>query len=257
VLEAEGVTIALGKAVSVSPGAGGAGHALAVSNGKTVEGDTLLLAVGRRPVTANLDLKRIGVELGPTGGIKVDAQLRTGAKGVCAAGDCTGDQQFTHYAGFQGGIAARNLLLPLTSDGTSSRVPGCTFTSPEVAHIGMTKKAAVAKLGGENVRVVTRQLKNVDRAICAGTGGPGFYQIVTKAGSGEILGATIMAPPAGELIGEIALAMHTKLKLPDLTLVMHAYPTYSMPLQVMASELYYEKLKKSAPLLALLKRIGL
>lgn len=232
----------------------------------------------------------------------MDAQLRTGVKGVCAAGDCTGDQQFTHYAGFQGSIAARNLLLPLTSVGTSLSVPGCTFTSPEVAHIGMTRAAAVEAFGQDKVLVVTRELKVVDRAKCAGQDGPGFIQVVTKAASGEILGATIMAPPAGEshpralhrrvvhlntssyrlaalrtvielpatspspcprapatgeLISEIAVAMHTKLKLPDLALVMHAYPTYSLPLQVMAASLYYKRLKKSAPLLAVLKKLGL
>lgn len=130
--------------------------------------------------------------------MQVDAQLRTGVKGVCAAGDCTGDQQFTHYAGFQGSIAARNLLLPLTSVGTSTSVPACTFTRPEVAHIGMTRAAAVEAYGEDKVRVVTRQLKVVDRAKCAGEDGPGFIQIVTKASSGHILGATIMAPPAGE-----------------------------------------------------------
>mmetsp|Transcript_8125 Transcript_8125/g.25386 ORF Transcript_8125/g.25386 Transcript_8125/m.25386 type:complete len:205 (+) Transcript_8125:1021-1635(+) len=204
-----------------------------------------------------MDLDKIGVELSANGGIQVDAQLRTTVKGVCAAGDCTGDQQFTHYAGFQGSIAARNLLLPLTSVGTSMRVPACTFTSPEVAHIGMTRAAAVKTLGEDKVRVVTKQLKEVDRAICAGEDGPGFIQIVTKAANGEILGATIMAPPAGEMISEIAVAMHTKLKLPDLALVMHGYPTYSLPLQVMAAGVYYDKLKKSAPLYGFLKKLGL
>ena len=254
VLEHEGVTVVSSRAESVRKTSE---ITVTCVDGTVVKGDTLLVATGRRPVTEGMDLDKINVRLDDSGGILVDDRLLTTCKGVYAAGDCTGDQQFTHYAGFQGGIAARNALLPLSSGGVISDVPGCTFTSPEVAHIGMTKRAAIDKFGNDGVRVMMKELATMDRAICSGTNDFGFIQIVTKHSNGEILGCTIIAPPAGEMMGEISVAMAAKMKLPDMTMVMHAYPTYSMPFQFLGASLYYEKLKKNKKLYDFLKRIGL
>jgi len=178
---------------------------------------------------------------------------------VYAAGDCTGDQQFTHYAGFQGAIAARNILLPLSDPGVKTgEVPGCTFTSPEVAHVGMKEAEAKAALGDGAVRTVVRNLKDMDRAICDGTDAAGgLVKIIFKAGDGAILGATIVAPVAGELISEIAVAMAGGVKMPEMASVMHSYPSYSLSIQTLAAGVYYEKLKGNAKLYNVLKKLGL
>ena len=111
------------------------------------------------------------------------------------------------------GAAAANALLPIVLKGVETRVPGCTFTSPEVAHIGLTAAAAVAEFGEGKVRVERVSLSDVDRAVCEGVEAHDFMQIVAKK-NGDLLGATFVSPTAGELICEISLAMSAKMKLP-------------------------------------------
>ena len=225
-----------------------------------VDGDTLLVAVGRAPVVSGMGLEALGVELSAaTGGIVVDGKLRTAVKGVYAAGDCTGGEQFTHYAGFQGAIAARNILLPLSDPGVlPSGVPGCVFTSPEIARVGLTEaQARAAAKKPADVAVAFRRMGKVDRAIAMGEAELGFIKIVYKKGDGTILGATVMGPSAGELASELSVAMAGKVKLPALASIMHAYPTISIALQQMAAEVYYDQLEASMPLYNLLSKVGL
>ncbi len=162
----------------------------------------------------------------------------------------------THYAGFQGAIAARNILLPFADPGVLEHVPSTTFTSPEVASIGMSEAQATALYGKDQIVISFQDLKQVDRAICDGTTA-GFLKIIHRSKNNQILGATIMAPTAGELIGEIAVAMTAKLPFDQLTTIMHPYPTYGLSLQLLASQTYYKKLMKSLPLLNALTQIGL
>ena len=124
----------------------------------------------------------------------MDTKLRTSVKGLYAAGDCTGDQQFTHYAGFQGAIAARNILLPLSDPGiVGDQVPAVVFTSPEVARVGHTDAAArAADASGKGVAVAFRRMGKVDRAITMGQNEFGFLKIIYKPQNGIILGATVM-----------------------------------------------------------------
>ena len=191
------------------------------------------------------------------GGIVVDAKLRTSLKGLYAAGDCTGDQQYTHYAGFQGAIAARNILLPLSDPGVvKDRVPGCVFTAPEIAQIGLTE-AQARETGGGDVAVAFRKMDKVDRALTMGAAEHGFIKLVYRAKDGTLLGATVMGPSAGELISEIGVAMAGGVKLPALASIMHAYPTVSIALQQMAAEVYYNKLEASMPLYNVLSKLGL
>lgn len=223
---------------------------------ETVEGDILLVAVGRAPNVSNMGLESVGVSIDQNGkGIIVDEKLRTSVKNIYAAGDCTGVRQFTHYAGYQGAIAARNILLPLTDPGLYKNVPACTFTEPEVSSVGLTESEAMEEYPGK-VSVRNIPITNVDRAECSSES-DGFIKVVYKSNNYEILGATIVSTSAGELISEIAVAMKTKLKFDQLATVMHAYPTYSFALQVVAAELYYEKLAKSKGLLNILKKVGL
>lgn len=232
---------------------------LTLESGRRVVGNHILIATGRKPNTDSMGLEEIGVAIcGKTGGISVNDNLQTSIKSIYAAGDCTGDRQFTHYAGFQGAIAARNILLPLKDSGKrSDSVPAATFTDPEVASVGLTEDEAKLQHGEEDVSVAFRRLSEVDRAICEDADMHGFIKIMYQRKTKQILGATIMAPSAGELISEIAVARDSNLAFDKLSTVMHAYPSYSIALQQMAAEVYYDKLKKSKTLYDILKKVGL
>lgn len=169
-----------------------------------------------------------------------------------------GELQFcsTHYAGYQGAVAARNILLPLSDPGLYTNIPATTFTEPEAASVGLTEEQAIEQYSAEKVSTRTVPISSVDRAECASES-DGFIKIVYKTKNYEILGATIVSTAAGEMISEIAVAMKTNLKLDQLATVMHAYPTYSFALQALAAEVYYEKLGKSKGLLNVLKKLGL
>ena len=162
----------------------------------------------------------------------------------------------THYAGFQGAIAARNILLPLTDPGTLDEIPACTFTSPEIASIGKTEAETKLEFGGGAVAVASMRLDRVDRAICDGET-KGIIKVIYHKRNGKILGATVMSPSAGEMISEIAVAMKAKMKFQDLAKVIHPYPSYSIALQLLAAQVYYEGIKKSKGLYDFLKWLGL
>jgi len=212
VFQREGVKRAKGRAVEAAA-RGKGGHAVTVqlASGETevVSGDALLVAVGREAVVEGLGLDVAGVACTDGGdkGIKVDANLQTSNKRVYAAGDCVGGPQFTHVAGFQGAIAARNLLLPLSDRGVlSAAPPACTFTSPEVASVGFTKAASEGGAGGGarrrgplgrlfgrgneegEVATIERKLARVDRAICDLDDPEGLIKIFYRPKDGTILG---------------------------------------------------------------------
>ena len=242
-LVSEGVIRVKGKVESAAK-EGATGHVLSVSGGQKVSGETLLMAVGREPVVNTLGLETIGVAIDEkTGGIKVDGKLRTNVKGVYAVGDCTGDKQFTHYAGFQGAYAGANALFGALFTGVlGAEVPACTFTSPEVARVGLTEAQAIAEYGAAKVGVQTRKLTASDRARCDGDDEYGFIKIVFKQGSSAILGATICSAAAGEMIAEIGLAMKNKVKLTAIGTTLHAYPSRSWDVNLAAADVYYASL---------------
>lgn len=197
-------------------------------------GEMLLMAVGRRPNVAGLNLEQAGVNYSPQG-IPVDDKLRTNIKHIYAVGDCVGDnQQFTHLAAWQGFQATRNALLPGNSQGFSQIVPRTTFTDPEVAHVGLTEAQARARYG-DAVRVVLREMNRIDRAVCENDR-DGFIKVIHHK-DGRLLGATIVAGRAGEAITEFALALHHGLKLADLAAAIHVYPTYSAGAQQLAAQI--------------------
>jgi pyruvate/2-oxoglutarate dehydrogenase complex dihydrolipoamide dehydrogenase (E3) component len=182
---AEGVTVVKGRASSVRA-EGGTSHALtALVDGVAVDvlGDALVVAVGRSPNVRGFGLETLGVKLDEaSGGIAVDEKLRTSVRGVYAVGDCTGDQQFTHYAGFQGAYAAINAFLhlgPLSFTGVlGAEVPATTFTSPEVGRVGLTEAEAARVHGADKVASRLVRLSHTDRAICDGTDEHGFLKLV-------------------------------------------------------------------------------
>ena len=182
------------------------------------------MATGRLPNVAGLDLELAGVAYSPEG-IEVDRKLRTSRAHIYAAGDVTGGYQFTHYAGWQAAMAVRNAFLPGSSNGISDQVPWTTFTDPEVAHVGFGERDARDRFG-DQVRIFHWDLERIDRARTDGASN-GFIKLVHKK-DGTLLGATIVAPHAGEMLHEWVLALQRGIKVGDLSHAIHVYPTYSM-----------------------------
>ena len=201
-------------------------------------GDLLLVASGRKPNVDGLDLEKAGVEYTQKG-IKVDDELRTTAKHIYAAGDVLGGYQFSHYAGWQAFQAVRNAMLPGSNSGLTDLVPWVTFTDPEVAHVGFSEQKARSDFGDE-LKIRRWTLSKVDRAVCENDRN-GFIKVIAKA-DGSVLGATIVAERAGETITEMVIAMKHKLKVMDIAGTIHAYPTYSTGVQLLATEMAVEKL---------------
>lgn len=254
VFQEEGIRLVKDRLQSVSPSDTEGSHSAKTKGGQQVEGDLLLVSIGRTPNTKGMGLEDLGIGL--DGGIQVNDKLETACPGLYAAGDCTGEKQFTHYAGYQGAIAARNILLPLSDPGVLSDVPASTFTSPEIASLGMTETQARNELGDAVVAVSKMNLDEVDRALCEGHR-HGILKVVYHKRSGKILGATIMAPAAGELISELAVVKSAGMSFDALAKVIHPYPSYAMALQLMAAEVYYEKTTKMLWLYNFLKWLGL
>ncbi len=211
------------------------------AGGEEVHGDMLLIAAGRRPNLAGLGLEKAGVQFSENG-IPVDDQLRTNVQNIYAAGDVLGGHQFTHFAGWQAFQAVRNAMLPGHSSGFTDVVPWVTFTDPEVAHVGLTEVQARAKFG--EVRVCQWEMQHADRAICENDEA-GFLKIVARE-DGRLLGATIVAARAGEAITEFVLALKHDWKVSDLASAIHAYPTYSTPVQQLASAMTIDTLVSGA-----------
>jgi pyruvate/2-oxoglutarate dehydrogenase complex dihydrolipoamide dehydrogenase (E3) component len=201
-------------------------------------GDTLLVATGRRPSVDSLDLEVAGVAYSHAG-IGVDDNLRTSQEHIYAAGDCTGSYQFTHYAGWQAAMAVRNALLPGASKGVAEQVPWTTFTDPEVAHVGLTEEQAGERFG-DDVLTCWWAMDEVDRARAEGDT-QGFVKLVLRQNR-TLLGATIVAERAGEMIQEWIVAMDRGLKVGELSNTMHVYPTYSMANMQAAVDVRMEQL---------------
>jgi len=223
----EGVEVVLRAPVEQIEKTGG-GIALTAA-GARIEGDALLVAVGRRPRLDGLNLEQAGVTFTEEG-ISVDSMLRTSNPRIYAAGDAAGSLQFTHYAGWQGYVAARNALFPGTMRGKREGVPWVVFTDPEVGQVGLTEDEARHR--GWRIEVLRLPLERVDRAQTTGEL-DGFIKLVIRHDT--LVGATVVAPVAGEVINELALAIQSKATLGQLSSTIHAYPTYGIGIQQLAS----------------------
>jgi pyruvate/2-oxoglutarate dehydrogenase complex dihydrolipoamide dehydrogenase (E3) component len=210
-----------------------AGEIVLDIDGLECRGDVLLVAVGRLPNLAGLELDNADITHSRKG-IPVDKYLRTSVKHIYAAGDCIeGNHQFTHFAVWQAFQAVRNALLPLNDNGFRDVVPWTTFTDPEVAHVGLTEVEAREK-HGDKVRVALRSMDRVDRAV-ADNAQEGFIKLVHTQ-KGKVLGATVVAERAGEVITEYTFAVEKGLKLMDLANLIHVYPTYSFAAMHLAAD---------------------
>jgi len=218
----EGVEIVEGVGVSAVSGVAGA-LTLTLEDGRRIEASHILVAAGRRPSTTDLGLEAGGIATGRTG-IVTDNRLRTSDKRVFAIGDVTGRPQFTHIAGYHAGIVIRNMLFRLPARIDEALTPWVTYTDPELAHAGLGEDAAAAAWGTANIRTQSVSLADNDRAV-AERRTEGMVKIVTHR-NGRILGATILAPQAGEMILAWSLAIGTRRKIARMAGVIAPYPTY-------------------------------
>jgi pyruvate/2-oxoglutarate dehydrogenase complex dihydrolipoamide dehydrogenase (E3) component len=223
ILESQGVAIQTNaKAVSVRK-EGSVKIVTFEKDGATNEarGEEILVAVGRTPST-DLNLAAAGVAFGPNG-VQVDARQRTTARHIFACGDVAGPFLFTHMASAQAATVIVNTVFRLPSRISYRAVPWCTFTSPELASVGLTEKQA--KEQGLSFRVFRADLEETDRAICDGAE-EGMVKILVGRRN-RLLGAQILAPRAGEMIHEFVLAMNAGLPISAIRNATHVYPTYS------------------------------
>lgn len=185
--------------------------------------DQVLVAVGRRPRSRGFGLEELGVEFNRDHTIAVNPALRSTAPTIYACGDVVGPYQFTHMASHQAWYAAVNALIApfwsLRCDYTS--VPWATYTDPEVARVGLS--AAEAAEQGIGHEVTIHPMDDIDRAVADGRP-EGFVKVVSKGD--RVLGATIVAPAAGEMIGEFVTAMRAGIGLKKILGTIHVYPTY-------------------------------
>lgn len=184
--------------------------------------DAILVGVGRAPNVEGLNLEAVGVRYDPRAGVIVDDRLRTTNKRIYAAGDICSKYKFTHTADALARIVIQNALFFGRAKASALTVPWCTYTEPEIAHVGMYERDAEA--AGIPVQTFTVELKDVDRAILDGED-EGFLKVHVRKGTDQILGATLVAGHAGEMTSEITLAMVAGAGLGTLAKTIHPYPT--------------------------------
>lgn len=186
-----------------------------------VEVDQLLVAAGRAPNVENLELEIADVEFNRNG-ITVNDRLQTTNPRIYACGDVCSSYRFTHAADFMARLVIQNALFKGRAKASSLIIPWCTYTSPEIAHVGLNENDA--KERGIPIDTFTQELSHVDRAILDGKT-EGFVRVHVRKGTDKILGATIVAENAGDLISEITLAMKSKAGLRTIGATIHPYPT--------------------------------
>lgn len=199
--------------------------------------ETILVAAGRDANLDGLGLDKIGVEFDKKG-LKVDGRLRTSHKDIYAAGDVTGAYQFTHAAGYEGGIVISNTVFHIPRKTNYTFFPWCTYTDPELASIGMNEKSA--KAAGIKYSVWTEEFMANDRALAEGEDTGRIKMILNK--KERPIGVQILGPHAGDLISEWAAVMNGGVKLTTLASSVHPYPTLGEINKKVAGTFLSEKL---------------
>jgi pyruvate/2-oxoglutarate dehydrogenase complex dihydrolipoamide dehydrogenase (E3) component len=218
-LERDGVKLVFGASVERVERAGG--EVTLRWRGGAVTGTHLLIATGRAPNVENAGLEAAGVRFGDKG-VTVDEHMRTSNPRIYAIGDVASKYRFTHVADAQARMVVRNALFFGRGKASDLVIPWCTYTSPEVAHVGITADEAAER--GEDVQTITIPMHDVDRARLDGED-EGFLRVHLKAGTDRILGATLVASHAGDLISQITQAMVAGTGLAKVGQTIFPYPT--------------------------------
>ena len=214
---------------------------------ETIVVDQILTGIGRRPNVENLGLETAGVDFDRTTGVKVNDFLQTTNPAIYAAGDVCLSAKFTHTADASARIVIRNALFAGRQRWSSMTLPWCTYTDPEIAHVGIyVRDANVRKIP---IKTFTVPLIDVDRAVLDGNEN-GFVKIHVREGTDKILGATIVASHAGEMINELSLAIDRGMGLGDLERVIHPYPTQAEAIRKVADAYNAQRLTPFAKKLA-------
>ncbi len=194
-----------------------------VSDGdKSITGDKILVAIGRRPNTSGIGLEKVKVKLDSRGFVEVSETMQTSVPGIYAIGDIVSGPMLAHKASFQGKIAAE-VIAGEPSAFSGVEVPGVIFSDPEIATVGLSEQDAQAQ--GIPVKVGVFPFRAMGRTLTMAEEGPGFVKIVSDAESETVLGVHIVGPHASDLIAEGCLAVASASHVDDLTLTIHPHPT--------------------------------
>lgn len=215
------------------------GHKIILNNQKEIDCSHILMATGRVPSIDSLGLENAAIEANAAG-INVNQRLQTNQRHIYAIGDVSGGPQFTHIAGHQAGIVIRNICFKIPAKVNYAALPWVTYASPELAQIGLTETMAKDKYGLDNIRSIRQDIANNDRAI-AEKRHIGFIKIIGLK-NGKILGVTIVARDAGEMIPLWALAIQKGMKFKDVAGLILPYPTIGEIHKYIAGAWYKEKL---------------
>ncbi len=240
VMAAEGVIFHLGAAIETVRELGNVKSVrIKDSHGKakSLEAETILVAMGRAANVEDLGLENTGVTFDHRG-VEVDARLRTSQKHIYAAGDVNGGYQFTHAAGYEGGIVVSNAIFRLPRKVNYANLPWCTYTDPELASIGMNRKTAEEQ--GIRTRIWEEEFKDNDRSLAEGEK-TGRIRLVVDDKE-KPLGVQILGPRAGDLISEWVAALNGKVKLSTIAGAIHPYPTIAEINKKVAGSLFAPKI---------------
>jgi pyruvate/2-oxoglutarate dehydrogenase complex dihydrolipoamide dehydrogenase (E3) component len=224
----EGITVRQDVGVR-SVARGGQGVVVTLADGSTATGEKLLVAAGRRPNLSDIGLETVGLDP-KARSLDVDEHMSVvGTEGLYAVGDVTGRGAFTHVAVWQARILAAHLLGQDEPYGGYHGLAWATFTDPEIGRVGLTEQQARDK--GLNVRVGTQRIASNSRGWIHGPGNDGFLKVIEDADRGVLVGATVVAPYGGELLGMLTLAVHAEVPVPTLRTMHYAFPTLHRAVQ--------------------------
>lgn len=247
VMACEGVNFQLGATIASVQDTGTDKQVVITDSGgksQTLRADTILVAMGRGANVTDLGLEKIGVKFNGRG-IEVDKRLRTSRKHIFAAGDVNGGFQFTHAAGYEGGIVVSNAIFHLPRKVDYANLPWCTYTDPELASIGMNQRAA--EEAGIQTTVWEEEFKDNDRSLAEGEKTGRIRLIVDEKDKPS--GVQILGPRAGDLISEWVAALNGKVKLSTIAGAIHPYPTIGeinkkVVGSMLAPKIFSEKIQK-------------
>src|SRR5258706_1204850 len=204
-------------------------HLVSADHKSTVAVDRILVGIGRMPNVGHINLEAAGVEYDHSAGVRVNDFLQSTNSRIYASGDVCLEHRFMHIEDASARLVVRNALFWGRERLSALTIPWCTYTDPEIAHVGLYVTEAIRKR--IPVKTFTVPMHDVDRAIADGEE-EGFVKIHVEEGSDTILGATVVARHAGEMINDITLAIGSRLGMDTLASVSHAYPTQTAAIKM-------------------------